>query len=574
MEGVELIKKSFIEGLSKLDVDSSDVNFSIDEDSIVTLTGHLDCWQKVVDVGHMAGKIDGVKNVVCDIKSPECKEEKSKDISKYKDLGVVDKADLVIIGGGVTGCAIARELSKYKLDILLLEKCEDVCCGTSKANNGMIHSGYDPKHGLLKARLNVEGNKMYTKWSEELGFKFDRTGSFVCGYDEDDLEIIKTFYENGKKNEVPGIEIIDGDKAREIEPNLADDVKYALWTPSAGYVEPYEVTLALAENAIDNGCRFRLNCEVLGMNIEDKKITEIITNQGIIKCCDVINAAGLYADEIAKMANDRFYTIHARRGALAIFDKENKDKLSTFVGMAPRNYTKGGGPQRTPDGTLLWGPSAKEVWDKTNLDVDKDDLEFIIAKAKKLVKNIDSNSLITYFSGNRAATYKEDFVIENSKKLSNFTHVAGIQSPGLASSPAIAKLTEELFLQRHKSLELKTNYNPIRKRQKPFRDCTNEERNELIKEDKAYANVICRCETVTEAEIVNAIHGKVPATTVDSIKRRTRAGMGRCQSGFCQSKVLKIIARELGISPLDVTLKGENSNILKKETRVGVFCEA
>lgn len=560
----------FLDDLTKvfkdLNIDSKDITYSIDENKVVFLEGYLNKYEDVVALGHSVAKINNVKNVVCNVKYPEYK-EKVVDTSVYENLEIIDEADVVIIGGGVIGCGIARQLSKYNLDILLLEKCEDISCGTTKSNNGMIHSGYDSKNGTLKAKLNVLGNEKYTKWSEELGFKFDRTGSFVCGFNDKDLEVINNYFENGTKNKVPGIKVITGDMAREIEPNLSDNITYALWTPSAGYVEPYEVCLALMENAIDNGARLRLDHEVLKIEVKDNKATTIMTNKGKIKCRHVINAAGLYSDEVAQMVDDKFYTIHPRQGAIIIFDKENKGKLTTFSGVAPSGYSKGGGPQQTPEGTLLWGPSAREVYDKENLDVENEDIDFIIEKGLMLTKNIDKSTLITYFSGNRAATYKEDFVIENSTKVQNFTHVSGIQSPGLASAPAICEMVEELFLSSYGKCSLDKNYNPIRKYEKPFRDCNIEEREELINNNCAYGNVICRCETVTEAEIVNAIHSSVPATTIDSIKRRTRAGMGRCQSGFCQSKVLKILARELNISPLEVTLKGEGSEILKSNTR-------
>ncbi|OON95083.1 MAG: FAD/NAD(P)-binding oxidoreductase [Candidatus Epulonipiscioides saccharophilum] len=480
----------------------------------------------------------------------------------------MDEVDVLIIGGGVIGCGVARELSKYDINILLVEKASDISEGTTKCNNGMIHSGYDTKPNSLKAKYGVKGNAMYSKWAEELGFHFNRTGSFVCGFNQEDADIIQGLYENGMKNQVPGIEIISGERAREIEPNINDKVIVALWTPTAGYVEPYEVALALAENAIENGTKILLNTEVFDVLQENGKVTGVLTNRGIIKTKVIINSAGLYADEIARMAKDEFYTIHPRRGTLGILDKENKGKLHTFVGKAPSNYTKGGGPQETPEGTLLIGPSAKEVADKEDLGVDRDDLGFILDKTMELTKNISPDSLITFFSGNRAATFEEDFIIEPSKKLKGFIHVAGIQSPGLASAPAISEEVMNLTIAElgHEVAE-KVNYNANHVFTKPFRDCSNEEREQLIAQNPAYGKVICRCETVTEAEIINAIHGVIPATTMDAVKRRTRAGMGRCQSGFCGAKVLDLLSKELKINPAEVTLKGPNSEILTEQTR-------
>lgn len=536
-------------------------------DGILFLEGSMDNWQRVVDFCHRAVKIPGVRNLVNHIETPEWKQPKPVDLELYKEKGVLDSVDVVVIGAGITGCAAARTLSKYDLQILVVEKESDICEGTTKANNGMIHSGYDSKPGSLKALCNVEGNAMYTQWAEELGFHFNRTGSFVCGFNEEDMKTIQGLYENGVKNKVPGIEVIDGQQAREIEPGLSDEIIGALWTPSAGYVEPYEVALALAENAIDNGVKFMLDTPVLGILREGNQAAGVVTEHGVIEAKVIINAAGLYADEIAKMADDEFYSIHPRRGTLVIFDKENKGKLHTFAGKAPGNYTKGGGPQETPEGTLLWGPSAKEVSDKEDLGVDQDDLDFVIEKGLELTKNISKDTLITYFSGNRAATYQEDFVIENSKALPGFMHVAGIQSPGLASAPAIAKRVEGLFLELWPKAPVRKGLNPIRPRKKPFRECSKEEQRELIQKNPAYGRIICRCETVTEGEILDAIHGKIPAHTVDAVKRRTRAGMGRCQGGFCGSRVVDILARELNLPPNQVTLKGKGSEILKESTR-------
>lgn len=537
------------------------------EGGILTLFGTVERWAEAVEIGHMAAKIPGVVNVVVDITAPDLPKNEKRDVTPYFEKGVVDRADVVIIGGGITGCAAARQLSKYRLDILVLERNEDLCEGTTKANNGMVHSGYDSKPGTLKAKYNVQGNAMFTKWAEELGFKFNRTGSFVCGFTEEDKKTIDKLFENGRANGVPGIEVITGDRAREIEPGLSDAVTWALWTPTAGYAEPYEVALACAENAVDNGARFKLNCEVLDVLTENGAVRGVLTVDGIIEAPVVINAAGVYADEIAEMAKDRFYSIHNRRGTLVILDKENKGRLHTYSGFAPSNYTKGGGPMATPEGTLLFGPSAKEVPDKEDLGVDEDDVRFVLDKAMVLTKGISTDTVITYFSGARAATYNEDFIIENSKKVRGFIHVAGIQSPGFASAPAIAKRVEELYLEQNPEAEPDPSFNPVRKHHKPFRDCTAEERKARIAENPAYGRVICRCETVTEGEILDAIHGKIPARTMDAVKRRTRAGMGRCQAGFCGAKVLAILARELGKSPNEITQKGKGSEVLIAENR-------
>ncbi|MDO4289152.1 MAG: NAD(P)/FAD-dependent oxidoreductase [Eubacterium sp.] len=543
-----------------------------DTRKVMRLTGEVDTWQQVVDIGHLAGK-SGVKGVINDLKVKGVEavsKDRSGDIEAAKALGAIDSADIVIIGAGVSGSGIARTLAKYDKKIIVVEKASDVSEGTSKANNGMIHSGYDSKAGSLKALLNVKGNAMYTQWQEELHFKMNRCGSFVVGFDASDDAYIEEYYELGKKNGVPGIAILSGDEARAIDPALSHEVVKALWTPSAAYVEPYEVVEALMENAIDNGVKLMLNTEVVGFEKDGGKLSGVITDKGIIEAGCVINAAGLYADEIAEKAGDRFYTIHPRRGTLVILDKKLSKKANKcFIGTPPKNFTKGGGPTQTPEGNPLWGPSAIEVPCKDDLSVDEEDVRFVMEKGKHLTEGVTEKDIITYFSGCRAANYIEDFIIEASEVLDNFIHVAGIQSPGLASSPAIAERVEGIYCKLHPEAVQREDYNPIRPEHKAFRDCTLEEKEALIAENPLYGHVICRCETITEAEIVNAIHGKIPATTVDAVKRRTRAGMGRCQGGFCGPRVVEIIARELGTLPQAVTKCGEGSEILTEASREG-----
>lgn len=547
------------------------VRISSDERRVITLEGQVDYWQQVVDIGHIAGKLQGTKGVINKISSADYQPEitdKTLEIKAGRQKGVVARSDIVIIGGGITGCGIARELSRLDRSVLVLEAKSDICEGTSKANNGMIHSGYDSKPGSLKAQYNVRGNAMYTRWAEELDFTLLRLGSFVIGFDEEDDAIIRDYYERGIKNGVPGIALLKGEEARKIEHRLSKAVTSALWTPSAGFIEPYEVVEALMENAIDNGARLMLDTEVLAIDKEDNMITQVVTNQGMIEAGCVIDAAGLYADEIAEMAGDRFYTIHGRRGALVVMDKKKAELTPhCFVGTAPKNFTKGGGPQISPAGNPLWGPSAREVPDKEDTGVDADDLYFIMEKGRKLTPGIDERDIIRYFGGNRAANYIEDFIIEKSEILSNFIHVSGIQSPGVASAPAIAERVVEIYRGMNPQARVRNDFNPIRKGRKPFRECTRQEQEALIKEDPLYGHIICRCETITEAEIVNAIHGKIPARTVDAVKRRTRAGMGRCQSGFCGPRVVEILAREMGVDALEVTKAGRGSNILCARSR-------
>lgn len=542
----------------------------ITENNVIHLKGKVDEWQDVVDIGHIAGRIANVRGVINDIEAKNIKYKKidnSGKINLAKEMGQLAYCDIVIIGGGVIGSGIARELSKYDLKIIVVEKLSDLAAGTTKANNGMIHSGFDSKTGSLKAKMNVEGNALYDDWSKELGFRLKRTGSFVAGFDLEDDEYLEMYLERGVKNGVPGIEILSAVEARKFESNLHSSIKKVLWTPSAAYVEPYEVTIALAENAVDNGVQFILETEVLDIEVKNNNISNVLTDKGYIETSTVINAAGLFADDIAEMVKDRFYTIHPRRGSLVIFDKNNKGVVERFIGTPPKNFTKGGGPTQTPEGNPLWGPSAKEVPYKDDLSVDQEDLDFILNKCSHLAQGIKINSVITYFSGLRASNYIEDFIIEPSRKINGFIHVSGIQSPGLASAPAIAKRVEYFIKDMYPNITLKENYNPIREKITFFRECSHEEQGKLIEKNPLHGHIICRCETVTEAEIRDAINGKIPATTIDAVKRRTRAGMGRCQGGFCGPRILEMIAEELDVSSTKVTQKGKGSRILIKPSR-------
>lgn len=538
--------------------------------NVIVLNGVVDKWQDVIDIGHIAGSIKGIKGVVNHIEAQNIKLRKQDNSSRIEDakkIGIIDTVDVVIVGAGVIGTGIARELAKYDLKITVVEKNTDIAEGTSKGNNGMIHAGYDSKEGTLKAEMNVKGNALYTKWANELNFAFNRTGSFVASFCDEDDEYLREYLKRGKANGVPGIEIISAEKAREFEPNLHHTIKKLLWTPSAGYVEPYEVTQALAENAVDNGVVIRLSTEVLDIATQVNAYHSVITSKGVIQTNWIINAAGLFADEIAEMVSDCFYTIHPRRGTLVIFDKKNKGILQRFIGTPPKNFTKGGGPMQTPEGNPIWGPSAIEVPHKDDVEVDQQDLDFIMNKSSNLVEGVGKQSVITFFSGLRACTYMEDFIIEASDIVKGFIHVAGIQSPGLAAAPAIAQRVVDIYRSQDQSAKLRENYKVFRSKPLRFNDCSLAEKDALIKTDPKFAHIICRCESITEAEIVNAIHGKIPATTLDAVKRRTRSGMGRCQGGFCGPKVIEIIARELNIDPTDVTLKGLNSNILIARSR-------
>lgn len=557
----------------KLDIKDLNINIRMDEDKVVHLDGEVNNWDEVVKIGLLVGKTRKIKNVVNNLhpKGIEpIKRDRSSLLEEGKKIGVIHETDLVIVGGGVIGCGIARELSKYDINISLVEKEEDVAEGTSKANNGMIHPGNAAMPFTLKAKLNVKGNAMYSKWAEELQFPFKRTGSLVLAYNKEQKKILNLANIAGRLNRVPQMKKISGKEAMELEPSIKEEPEIALWAPTAAYVDGYGVTIALAENAAKNGVKFHLGTEVVDVIVENGQVQGVITNKGIIKSRYVINSAGLYADDIAEMAGDKFYTIHPRKGGILIFDKSKKgfSRATVATNTDGRNrQSKGGGTQCTVEGNALWGPSAREIMDKEDLSFKKEDFEYCLSVAEYVNPGMTKGDIIAYFAGNRAADYKEDFIIEKSKKVKGFVHVSGIQSPGLAAAPAIAEMVVNIILGEEKGLDKKANYDPIRKAPVEFRHLSREEQAETIKKDLRYGNIICRCETITEGEIVDAIHGLVPCTTVEAVKKRTRATMGRCQGGFCGPKVLSILARELDKQVTEITQKGHDSFLIKAVAR-------
>ena len=558
---------------------------SIDERGIVTIKGNCSDWNQVVDAGHTAAQQKGVKNVVNKL-LVNGKAAPQKDYSHYREMGkkagVIAETDVLIIGSGISGCGIARELSKYKLDIIVAEMCDDVATGATKANNGNIHPGYAEKPGTLKVKLNVEGNRMYTRWSQELGFELQRSGAMAFVTNPLLKPVLRLIYKRALKNCVDGAELVNCRRACELEPGLVkngygDKVKMALWLPTMGLVEPYKVTVALAENASDNGVRFLFNCTVANILHENGRVLGAVTNRGIIKAKYVINCAGVYADDISAMAGDECFTIHPRKGIIAILDKAKRPRYESLCEYVNFDFikhymkkanTKGGGLCRTPEYNTLLGPSATEISDKEDLGTTPEDLANAMEHRNTAMGYDD---IIRFFAGNRPADYKEDFVIEMSPLTNGFINVAAIQSPGLASAPAIAKMVEGILSaaaeKNGSALVRKSKWNPNREAKPEFRRLDRKEQDELIKNNPAYGRIICRCESISEGEILDAIHSSVVPTSVDAIKRRTRAGMGRCQGGFCQPRVLEILARELGKSKVDVTLKGEGSSILLKNTR-------
>ena len=563
------------------------INAAIDERNIVTLNGECETWAQVVQAGHLAAKPAEVKNVVNELSvrgMPAPRKNYGPCCEAGQKIGLIDSVDVLIIGAGISGCGIARELSKYQLNILVIEQADDVAAGATRANNGNIHPGHDVKPGTLKARLNVEGNRMYTQWARELGFELQRCGLLGASNKPEYRPAFEQVLGVAKMNGVENPEIIDKQRINELEPGFAArgiEVSLGIWLPSMGLVEPYQVAIALAENAVMNGARFMFNCMAGGILRENCGVKGAITSRGIVEARYIINCAGVYADEISAMAGDKSYTIHPRKGTIAILDRQKKPLFNSLAGLVEASSikekanadSKGGGMCRTPEWNILMGPSAVEVPDKEDLSSTQEDLDYAMALGEYY--GIGNGDIIRFFAGSRPANYKEDFVIEMSQVTRGFINVGGIQSPGLAAAPAIARMVEDILSRaasgEGRPLQKKDSFNPIRKREIEFRALSRAEQDELIRREPAYGRIICRCESVTEGEILDALRSPVPPASIDGVKRRTRAGMGRCQGGFCQCRVMEIIARELGVDKTAVTLRGAGTPVLLSDNRSGSF---
>ena len=555
------------------------LSVTVDARNIVTVTGEAESWEQLVDVGHFLAKQEGVRNVVNEMTVRGLVIPK-KDYRPFAEAGrkkgVIRRADVVIVGAGVSGCGIARELSKYKLDIVVVDMADDVCTGASKANNGNIHPGMSVKPGTLKAKLNVEGNRLFQKWADELHFALDWCGCLGVVTEERLMPGAEIAYKVALINGVHEPELVDEKRALELEPALAErhiPIVGGAYFPSFGQVETYEVVLALAENAAMNGVEFMLNTTVANVLHKDGQVRGVLTDRGIIEAPYVINCAGVYADEISAMAGDKCYTIHPRKGTLAILDRHRRPEFNSVVMIidgkeiqTKKNAeSKGGGMGRTNEWQMLLGPSATEVPDKEDNTTTPEDLAY--AMAINTNPHAGYPDIIRIFCGVRPSDYSEDFVIGMSPVTHGFINVGAIQSPGLASAPAIAKMVEGILLDDAGDIEKKEDFDPYLPEKKPFRRLSHEEQDELIRKDPRYGRIVCRCEQITEGEILEAIRSRVKPASIDAIKRRTRAGMGRCQGGFCQPKVLEILARELGKDPEEICLKDGNSRILLGKTR-------
>ena len=459
--------------------------------------------------------------------------------------------DVVVIGGGIVGTAILRELSRYDLKCILVEKEPDVALGTTKANSAILHAGFDAPTGSLKAATNVRGNKLYHELEQELDLDIKWTGSLVAATTEEETQTLEVLLKRGIANGVEGLKILTHEEVLEMEPNLGT-VKAALWAPSAGVIWPFGAAVAFAQCAVQNGAEVRCSCEVLGFIKENGVITGVQTSEGVIATRCVVNAAGIYADIIARLAGDSSFTITPRKGEYILFDKTACTSLvKGVVFPTPTEKSKGILVCTTTHGNTFIGPNANELTDRENHEVTSAGMNEIIASARKLIPNLPMGAAITEFAGLRAVSSTGDFVLGAAPEVPNFYNAAGMQSPGLTSAPAVGELLAKLVAESL-GAPPKNSFKAVLPRHKAFNRMTNEERAEAIAKDPLYGRVICRCETVTEGEIVEAIKSPVGARTVDGVKRRTRAGMGRCQGGFCGPRVTQILARELNITVPEV----------------------
>jgi glycerol-3-phosphate dehydrogenase len=490
------------------------------------------------------------------------------------------KPDVLIIGGGVTGCAIARELTRYDLEVVLAEKEHDLAMHASGRNDGMVHPGLDLRKGSWKYYYNSRGNAMYETIARELGVDFERNGQYLCFGSAAVKPLLYLSLLYWKWMGIPGARVIGKRELHRREPGLKEDLAAALFFPSAGVVCPFSLTIALGENAVQNGARISLDTAVLGMQVRDGRITEVETNRGTLYPRVVINAAGTFAEDVAAMAQDRFFSIHPRRGTNSILDKKyTPDIVRTIASRLKITgtrdaHTKGGGIIRTAHENILVGPDAVETWERENFATAASSIEKTFAKFKNTSPGIDRSRIIAYFTGVRAPTYEEDFVVCKGRRTGNLVHAAGIQSPGLTAAPAIAvdaaRFAVDILNAQGRRVSANGNFNPLRKPIPRLARMEDAGRAALIRENPDYGIILCRCEEVSRGEILDSLRRPVPCDTLDGVKRRVRCGGGRCQGAFCGPLIVQIIAGEKGV-PLDrVEKSGPGSEVLAGAVKSGM----
>lgn len=469
--------------------------------------------------------------------------------------------DVVIIGAGVTGCAAARYLSRYNVHAAVIERAEDVCAaGASKANSAIVHAGFDAPTGSLMAKLNVEGSRVMPRLAKELDFSYMNNGSLVVCMDEADYGKLERLYKNGLKNGVEGLEIVRGERLREIEPAVRREAYAALWAPTGAIICPFGLTIALAENAAANGVEFIFNTAVTALRHE-QGAWSVQTDKGLIRANAVINAAGTYADVLHNMVSTKKIHITPRKGEYMLLDREAGGFVKRTVFQLPTKLGKGVLVSPTVHGNIIVGPTAEDIFDRDGVNTTQAGLDAVRARADIAVEGLPLKQVITSFAGLRAHEDGHEFIIGRAEGTENFFDCAGIESPGLSSAPAIGRMISEIVAEELK-LDENKSFISTRKGITELKKLSIDEQNALIRQNSAYGRIVCRCESITEGEIVDAICRPVGARSLDGVKRRVRAGMGRCQGGFCSTRVMEILARELKASLADVTKSGGHSKMI------------
>jgi len=470
---------------------------------------------------------------------------------------------VAIVGGGIVGTSVARELSRYKLDVLLVEAEPEVGWGTTKANSGIVHGGFHEEPGTLKAKYCLPGNQMYPKMCEELDVTFKQNGILLVARNDKEMETVMMYYKRGKDRGV-NLRLVNKEELHEMEPNLSESIVGALYAPEGGSIMPFELAAALMENAIQNGARLLVENPVINGWVEgEKKYLETPTH--IIEADIVINAAGLHSDEVARLFGDDYFSILPRKGEEYLFDLSEKGLVTATIFPVPSEISKGILVIPTSAGNLMMGPTSDNVPEKDNLGTSHEGFDQIFEGAKSLVPKLNARKIIAQFAGLRAACDRGDFIVECSPNVRGLIHLAGIESPGLTAAPAIAAEVPRMLKDRGFQLEKKEHFNPRREGVVRFNQLSREEQDEIVRRDPSFGRIICRCETVTEGEIVDAI--RRGARTLDGIKFRARGGAGRCQGGFCQPLIMEILARELNIPLEAVTKRGAGSEMIRYEAK-------
>lgn len=471
--------------------------------------------------------------------------------------------DIIVIGAGVTGTCVARELSKYQVNMCVIDKADDVASGTSKANSGILHAGYDCKPGSLMAKLNVRGNELMYQLAKELDFAVKNNGSLIVCTVEAERGKLDVLLDQAEKNGVPGCRIVEKEELLAMEPNLTPNAVAALYAPTGGILCPFNLAIAMGENAAVNGCEFKFETEITNI-VKKDGYYEVVTDQGTFETKAVVNAAGVYADKMHNMVSEKKMKIVARKGEYLLMDKELGDYFSATIFPLPGKMGKGVLTAPTVHGNLFVGPSATDIEDKEGVNTTQEIIDDLISKASNshLTKDrLPMNKVITSFAGLRAHEENHEFIVEEVADAPGFFDAAGIESPGLSSSPAIAEMLVGLIQEKY-NFDKKEDFIATRKGITHMDSLSLEEKNALIKEKPEYGSIVCRCEMVTEGEIMDAINRPLGARSLDGVKRRTRQGTGRCQAGFCTPRTMEILSRELGVPMTEITKKGKGSEML------------